>query len=355
MKSPEVTFERQGHAGFITLNRPETLNALTLQMVRRIHRQLAAWADDRAVAHVAIRANGSRAFSAGGDVRALHSLGLARSPAFAAFYREEYRLNTYIKRYPKPYIALVDGLVMGGGVGVSLHGSHRIVGERMVFAMPETGIGLFPDVGATLPAVEASRRRRPLSRPDRRPGRGGRRLVVRHRHPRSPLGGVSSPCRGAGRSPRCRALPRRLHRAAQPLARCRASAPPSTASSRRRRALPTSWRRWQADAGDPFAAATLAQLETRSPTSLAITFRQLRDGRDLSFEDAIRREFRIVSRIPLGQDFFEGIRAMVIDKDRAPRWNPATLAEVSPEAIDRHFAPLATELDLDDLASAAAG
>ena len=111
----------------------------------------------------------------------------------------------------------------------------------------------------------------------------------------------------------------------------------------------------EADAGDPFAAATLAQLQTRSPTSLAITFRQLRDGRDLSFEDAIRREFRIVSRIPLGQDFFEGIRAMVIDKDRAPRWNPATLGEVSPEAIDRHFAPLATELDLDNLASAAAG
>ena len=354
MKSPEVTFERQGHAGFITLNRPETLNALTLQMVRRIHRQLAAWADDRAVAHVAIRANGSRAFSAGGDVRALHSLGLARSPAFAAFYREEYRLNTYIKRYPKPYIALVDGLVMGGGVGVSLHGSHRIAGERMVFAMPETGIGLFPDVGGTFLLSGF-------------PGAVGLYLGLtgaRVEAPDALWSGIATHCVPSAQFP---ALAAALADA-RDLDRCLAgfaATPAPGPLSRQRSAidrlfvpapsLAALMAALQADAGDPFAAATLAQLETRSPTSLAITFRQLRDGRDLSFEDAIRREFRIVSRIPLGHDFFEGIRALVIDKDRAPRWNPATLGEVSSEAIDRHFAPLATELDLDNLASAAAG
>jgi enoyl-CoA hydratase len=353
MKPPEVTFERLGHVGFITLNRPEALNALTLGMVRRIHRQLAGWADDRDVAHVAIRANGSRAFCAGGDVRALYAPGLDRSPEFTAFYREEYRLNTYIKRYPKPFVALVDGLVMGGGVGVSLHGSHRVAGERMVFAMPETGIGLFPDVGATFLL-------------SRLPGAIGLYLGLTGARveARDALwSGIATHCVPSAQFP---ALAAALADA-RDLDRCLAdfAHPPAPGALARQR--PAIDRLFAAapnladlmaalrDDGDPFAGATLAQLETKSPTSLAITFRQLREGRDLAFEEAIRREFRIVSRIPLGHDFFEGIRALVIDKDKTPRWNPATLAEVSPQAIDRHFAPLAVELDLDDLASVAAG
>jgi enoyl-CoA hydratase len=353
MKPPEVTFERLGHAGFITLNRPEALNALTLGMVRRIHRQLAGWADDRDVAHVAIRANGSRAFCAGGDVRALYAPGLDRSAEFTAFYREEYRLNTYIKRYPKPFVALVDGLVMGGGVGVSLHGSHRVAGERMVFAMPETGIGLFPDVGATFLL-------------SRLPGAIGLYLGLTGARveARDALwSGIATHCVPSAQFP---ALAAALADA-RDLDRCLAdfAHPPAPGALARQR--PAIDRLFAAapnladlmaalrDDGDAFAGATLAQLETKSPTSLAITFRQLREGRDLAFEEAIRREFRIVSRIPLGHDFFEGIRALVIDKDKTPRWNPATLAEVSPQAIDRHFAPLAVELDLDDLASAAAG
>lgn len=353
MKPPEVTFERLGHVGFITLNRPEALNALTLGMVRRIHRQLAGWADDRDVAHVAIRANGSRAFCAGGDVRALYAPGLDRSPEFTAFYREEYRLNTYIKRYPKPFVALVDGLVMGGGVGVSLHGSHRVAGERMVFAMPETGIGLFPDVGATFLL-------------SRLPGAIGLYLGLTGARveARDALwSGIATHCVPSAQFP---ALAAALADA-RDLDRCLAdfAHPPAPGALARQR--PAIDRLFAAapnladlmaalrDDGDAFAGATHAQLETKSPTSLAITFRQLREGRDLAFEEAIRREFRIVSRIPLGHDFFEGIRALVIDKDKTPRWNPATLAEVSPQAIDRHFAPLAVELDLDDLASVAAG
>jgi enoyl-CoA hydratase len=355
MKAQEVTFERLGHAGFITLNRPEALNALTLGMVRRIHRQLAAWADDRNVAHVAIRANGSRAFCAGGDVRALYAPGLDRSPEFTAFYREEYRLNTYIKRYPKPFLALVDGLVMGGGVGISLHGSHRIAGGRMVFAMPETGIGLFPDVGATFLL-------------SRLPGAIGLYLGLtgaRVEAPDALWSGIVTHCVPSARFP---ALAAALADA-DDLDRCLADfaqspAPDAGALARQRPAIdrlfaaaPSLAELMAAlrDHGDAFAAEIQAQLETKSPTSLAITFRQLQEGRDLAFEEAIRREFRIVSRIPLGHDFFEGIRALVIDKDKTPRWRPATLAEVSPEAIARHFAPLAEELDLDDLASAAAG
>ncbi|MBZ0214918.1 MAG: enoyl-CoA hydratase/isomerase family protein, partial [Fimbriimonadaceae bacterium] len=145
----EVLFSRRGRAGIITLNRPKALNALTHNMVRRIHPQLQQWERDPDIARVLIEGTGDKAFCAGGDVRALYDLGKAQDPAFLDFYREEYRLNTYIKRYSKPYIALIDGIVMGGGVGVSVHGSHRIAGDNIMFAMPETGIGLFPDVGGT--------------------------------------------------------------------------------------------------------------------------------------------------------------------------------------------------------------
>ncbi len=357
MKAPEVTFERLGHAGFITLNRPEALNALTLGMVRRIHRQLAGWADDRDVAHVAIRANASRAFCAGGDVRALYGPGLDRSPEFTAFYREEYRLNTYIKRYPKPFVALVDGLVMGGGVGVSLHGSHRVAGERMVFAMPETGIGLFPDVGATF---LLSRLRGAIGL---YLGLTGARVEA----PDALWSGLVTHCVPSARLPALAAAladARDLDRCLADFAQPPAPGVGAGALARQRSAIDRLFAMAPSladlmaalrDDGDAFARATHAQLRTKSPTSLAITFRQLREGSNLAFEEAIRREFRIVSRIPLGHDFFEGIRALVIDKDKTPRWSPATLAEVSPAAIDRHFAPLAVELDLDDLASAAAG
>ena len=352
MTAPEVTFEREGRAGFITLNRPETLNALTLGMIRHIHRMLARWADDPAVARVAIRANGTRAFCAGGDVRALHGPGLARSPEFAEFYREEYRLNTFIKRYPKPFVALVDGLVMGGGVGVSLHGSHRVAGDRMVFAMPETGIGLFPDVGTT----------HLLSR---LPGEIGLYLgltgarveardalwsgIATHFVPSRKFPALAAALASADDVDRC------LGDFAEdpgpgPLSQRRATIDRLFASPTLRDLLSG-----LARDSDGFATVAHAELQTKSPTSLAITFLQLKNGRALSFEEAIAQEFRIVCRIPLGQDFFEGIRAIVIDKDKAPRWQPATLEEVSPEMIDRYFAPLAAELDLDNLASAAAG
>src|SRR3954454_17091855 len=148
--TPEILFERRGAAGVITLNRPQALNAVTHEMVRALARQLGEWQHDGAVTRVIITAAGTRAFSAGGDIRALYELGLAGRQAEAlTFWRDEYPLNALIKRYPKPYIALIDGIVMGGGVGVSVHGSHRVAGDRFLFAMPEVGIGFFPDVGAT--------------------------------------------------------------------------------------------------------------------------------------------------------------------------------------------------------------
>ena len=146
----DILFERRGAAGIITLNRPKALNAVTHAMVLALRGQLARWADDPAITRVVITAAGERAFSAGGDIRALYDLGLAgRRDEALQFWRDEYPLNVAIKTYRKPYIALIDGIAMGGGVGVSVHGSHRIAGDRFSFAMPEVGIGFFPDVGAT--------------------------------------------------------------------------------------------------------------------------------------------------------------------------------------------------------------
>src|SRR6185295_5268731 len=148
--TPEILFERRGAAGIITLNRPKALNAVTHDMVRALVRQLGEWAHDGAVTRVIITAAGERAFSAGGDIRALYELGRAgRQVEALTFWAEEYPLNAMIKRYPKPYVSLIDGIVMGGGVGISVHGSHRVAGDRFLFAMPEVGIGFFPDIGAT--------------------------------------------------------------------------------------------------------------------------------------------------------------------------------------------------------------
>src|SRR5215468_5757972 len=146
----DILLNRRGTAGIVTLNRPAALNAVTHAMVRALREALERWRHDGAVSRVVVTAAGGRAFSAGGDLRAIYEAGRAgRQDESIAFWREEYALNAFIKHYPKPYVALIDGIVMGGGVGISVHGSHRVAGEKFQFAMPEVGIGFFPDVGAT--------------------------------------------------------------------------------------------------------------------------------------------------------------------------------------------------------------
>ncbi|MBV8801127.1 MAG: enoyl-CoA hydratase/isomerase family protein, partial [Alphaproteobacteria bacterium] len=145
----EVLFQQRGAVGLITLNRPKALNALTRGMCIAMKRQLEEWAADEAIKTVVIRAAGERAFCAGGDIRVLYDAGQRKSSDVLDFYRDEYRLNRAIRHFPKPYVALLQGIVMGGGVGVSVHGSHRVANETVTFAMPETGIGLFPDVGGS--------------------------------------------------------------------------------------------------------------------------------------------------------------------------------------------------------------
>jgi enoyl-CoA hydratase len=339
---PEARIERRGRAGFVVLNRPRALNALTLGMVRTIAGALDAFEGDPSVERVVALGAGGRAFCAGGDIRKLYEQGRAGDHASQlTFWREEYILNQRIKRFPKPYISLIDGIVMGGGVGLSLHGSHRVASERCVFAMPEVGIGFFPDVGAThlLPRV---------------PHRIGVYLAATGL--RADAGdmvalGLATSFTPSGALP---ALERALADEAGPadaILAAHAAAPPPSPLLARAPLIEAAFARLDATAirsaletpareGDEFAKLALAALAKKSPTSQGIALRQMELGAGLDFEAAMRTEFRIVSRICRGHDFYEGVRATIIDKDDSPRWRPAAGEPVPPEAIAAYFAPL---------------
>jgi len=334
---PEVLFETRGALGLITLNRPKALNALTLNMCLAIKAQLDCWATDAAVNTVAIRGAGDRAFCAGGDIRALYDSGKAGTSYALDFYRNEYILNAAIKRYPKPYVALIHGIDMGGGVGVSVNGSHRVAGENMVFAMPETGIGLFPDVGGSyfLPrcpgeigmfvALTGAR----LKTTDVLYAGIATNFVQIAKWP-ALLDTLAS---GVPPDPAIAAIEDRVpdtylteHRAALD----RIFALDSIAAVLG--ALEAEHEDWADD-----AAKTI---RSKSPTSLKITFRQIREGRKLAFDDCMKMEYRMVNRVVAGHDFYEGVRAVIVDKDNAPKWQPAELAGVSDADVDAYFAPL---------------
>jgi len=335
----QVLFERRGRAGLITLNRPKALNALTLDMVHAMHAKLDEWRDDTDVEFVLIRGAGERAFCAGGDIRALHDSGKAGTPYVIDFYAHEYRLNTMIKRYRKPYIALINGIVMGGGVGVSVHGSQRVAGEGIVFAMPETGIGLFPDVGGTyvLP---------------RCPGEIGMYLALtgaRLDVTDAKFAGIASHVVPAAQH---EALVEALCHDEHPVERAlnRFAVTPEN-KSKVAGLQPLIDRHFAHDTmegivksleGDNslFASETLKTLKSKSPTSLKVTLRQVREGKKLDFEDCMRLEFRLTNRCMRGHDFYEGVRAVIVEKDNAPKWKPAMLEDVAERDVDAYFAPL---------------
>lgn len=341
MSESEVLVERRGRAGFLTLNRPKALNALNLNMVRIMAAALDEWERDDGVARVVVTGAGGRAFCAGGDIRLLYEQGRAGDHAAQlAFWGEEYQLNRRIKRYSKPYVALVDGIVMGGGVGVSAHGAHVIAGEAFTFAMPEVGIGFFPDVGAAylLPRL---------------PYRAGVYLAVTGAKAGAgdalALGLAQSLVPSARMGEFAAAL-----EVSEPIdsivARFAAPAPPSaiapqsalleTCFAHTTLAQIAAELNEAASAGSPFAKAAQEAMLTKSPTSQAIALRQMTSGGSLSFEEAMVQDFRIVSRICRGHDFYEGVRAVIVDKDNRPQWRPRAADEVSAKDIDAYFAPL---------------
>jgi len=334
---PEVLFETHGALGLITLNRPKALNALTHDMCVVMKAQLDRWTADTAVKAVAIRGMGDRAFCAGGDIRALYDSGKAGTPYALDFYRDEYVLNAAIKRYSKPYVALIHGIDMGGGVGVSVNGSHRVAGENMVFAMPETGIGLFPDVGGSyfLP---------------RCPGEIGMFLALtgaRLKTADALYAGIVTNFVQIAKWP---ALIDALACGTAPDAAIAAleDKVPDTYLTEHRAAIDRIFAR-DSVAGildgldaerEDWADDAAQTIRSKSPTSLKVAFRQIREGRRLSFDECMKMEFRMVNRIVAGHDFYEGVRAVIIDKDNAPKWQPSDLAAVSDADVAAYFAPM---------------
>ena len=298
------------------------------------------WRDDPSITRVVLTAAGGRAFSAGGDIRALYDAGTTgRHDEMLAFYGEEYVLNTIIKHYPKPYVALIDGIVMGGGVGLSVHGSHRVAGDRFSFAMPEVSIGFFPDVGATwfLPRL---------------PGELGAYCALTGERLNA-ADGVAATSPPIGWRRRALAIwPTRFAARSRSMRRSRRSrSPPGRASWRPGAAaidrlfkgdrVENILAALDAERDDiEFAKSTAATIRAKSPTSLKLALAQMRAGATLSFQGCMQTEFRIVSRVIHGHDFYEGVRAVIVDKDNAPKWRPARLAEVSDAEVARHFAPL---------------
>jgi enoyl-CoA hydratase len=351
---PEILFDRRGAAGIVILNRPQALNAVTFGMVGALTRQLKEWEGDPAITRVIVTAAGERAFSAGGDLRALFDMGrTGHYQGALAYWRTEYALNALIKRYRKPYVSLIDGIVMGGGAGISIHGSHRVAGDGFAFAMPEVGIGFIPDVGATwfLPRL---------------PGELGLycALTGERLGPADALAAGIATHRIASRrfsdllAGLCGNVP--VDALLGAFAAPAGEGPEAGTLSARRpvidrlftgdsvegilAALDTVATGQGADAD--FARVTAASIRSKSPTSLKITLAQLRRGRNLDFAECMRSEFRVVSRLLLGHDLYEGIRSVIIDKDQAPHWQPSSLEAVSKAEVERHFQLQADELVL---------
>jgi enoyl-CoA hydratase len=340
---PPVLIERVGTLGRIRLNRPRALNSLTLEMVRYIDGALDLFEDDQAVGVVLISGEGARGLCAGGDIRSLYESGLRRDGQAARFLREEYRLNARIARFPKPYVAIMDGVTMGGGVGVSAHGRHRIVTEASRVAMPETGIGFLPDVGGTwlLP---------------RAPGEIGTYLALTG----EPVGAADAIyARLADRFVRTNAIsalvdvlaslkPDATNADVVAAISVLAEEPEPAPLSAHRKVIDRTMGANDldeiltglAEENSSFARGTADAIRTKSPTSLALALMLLRLGRaSRSLEECLEREFAAAVFLLDGYDFYEGVRAAVIRKDRNPQWRPSTLADVDSQTLNACLAP----------------
>ncbi|MFF2486094.1 enoyl-CoA hydratase/isomerase family protein [Microbacterium sp. NPDC058062] len=326
-----VLIESRGRLGVITLNRPRAINALTHEMVEIIARALRQWRDAEQVSTVAIVGSGDRGLCAGGDVVALHRAARENDLESAArFWRDEYRMNAMIARYPKPIVAVQDGLVLGGGIGLSAHASHRVVTERSRLGLPEVTIGFVPDVGSTWLLSRA-------------PAAVGVRMALSAEHIGAAdaiFAGLSDHLIASDR------VPALLHglETEEPatvialLAKHVGAAPIADRSG----ALASAFA--EGDVNDIVTALreigeiTLAdRILEKSPLALSVTLESLRRARDLELEAVLEQEFIVSMNALVAPDFAEGIRAQVIEKDRAPRWQPPTLAGVTPAEVDGYF------------------
>jgi enoyl-CoA hydratase len=344
----EVLTRVENDVGRLTLNRPAALHALNTAMCEIMIGALLAWRDDPAVEAVLIDHSGERGFCAGGDIRMLAESGAGDGAAARRFFSTEYQLNALLFDYPKPVITIMDGVTMGGGVGLAMPSRYRVATERTNFAMPETGIGLFPDVGGGwhLPRL---------------PGETGTWLALTGARRRG------ADCLALGiathfvESGRVAALKEALISSAgieEALARFQ-SDPGSVPIAALRADIDRLFAHdsveaiFAALAADPsdWALAQLEILKTKSPQTLKVALRELRQGaRIASFAEQMAVEYRIGARVVQRHDFIEGVRAVIVDKDNAPRWDPATLAGVTETMLDAIFAPLPADEEWRPLA-----
>lgn len=340
----EVTFLKEGRAGIVRLTRPQALNALSLNMVLALEKALHSWETDDDVLCVIIEGEG-RAFCAGGDVVSAYKAGKAGKPAYD-YFSSEYRLNGYIGRFPKPYIAILDGICMGGGAGVSVHGSHRIVTENTLFAMPESTIGFFPDVGAgdflsrlnghfgMYMALTGARckwgdclqtglathavsqdnledlRASIIDQGNPRPALEKYSIEVNY-ETNAETRSLIAECFGTDSLEAC------IHLLQQ-----------------------------KSDEGNDFAKETLDRFLKSSPTSLMVIWRAMKQCKPLGLNDCLKLENRIAHHMMDNHDFYEGVRAVLIDKNNQPQWQPDNLAGVTDEMVDSYFQPVEKELEI---------
>lgn len=345
--TPSIIARKEGRIGRLTLNREKALNALDLDMIRAMTTALLSWRDDDGVLAVLVDAAGEKAFCAGGDIVALTSFRGGDLSGPASFYAEEYRLNTLIKEYPKPYVAMIDGIVMGGGVGISVHGTRRIAGDRTLFAMPETGIGFYPDVGGTyfLPRLE---------------GKAGTWLALTGARLKAPdvfALGIATDYAPSDQHGQIIARLVEDTRAVEDVGRIIDSLTGSPADG----AVPGNMAainhcfaassvedilaRLKGDDSD-WARAQKKILKTKSPLALKVTLQQMSEGQNLNFRAAMQMELGLSLKFLTGDDFYEGVRALLVDRDNAPVWQPSDLDAISSADVAAYFIPLPAKAQL---------
>lgn len=330
-----------GNIGHILLNRPKALNSLTADMCTLLHEQLVQWQQDDTIKAVVIRGDGERAFCAGGDIRYIYANGTENIAASEHFFRTEYRMNAALFHFDKPYISLLDGITMGGGAGVSVHGSHRVATERLLFAMPETGIGFFPDIGASYFLTHC---------PDKLGyylGLTGERIGAADAHELSLVTHIiasdqqenliqallDNSFTGSDFALVSRIIedfvittePPQLANHLHNIAQCFDGSSIEDILTRLQ------------EVNSTWSLSTIKTLHTKSPTSLKVTFAQLSRAQTIQFDAIMQMEFNIAQQFLHTPDFYEGVRAAVIDKDQRPQWQPYELAAVDDKIIDTFF------------------
>ena len=337
----DILFTQERHIGLITLQRVQALNALTLPMILDLQHQLQTWQEDVGIHAVVIRAAAGKAFCAGGDVRGLYELGMHGHHEQMQFFWHEYRLNHFIHHFSKPYIALMDGVTMGGGVGISMHGSHPVATEHFMFAMPETGIGFFPDIGASYLLSQCSGSLGIYL------GLTGNRLnaaealavgLVKQQMGSENLQNMLDRLIDADLSTDAY---KRVNACLKPFAIEGMPSPIMALQG----AIDHCFSGSDVESimaelekgDDAWHSETLQLLAKKSPLSLKVTLAQLHKAKKMSMAECIKMDYRLVVHFMRDHDFYEGVRALLVDKDKSPHWQPRSLSDVTSTMLSDYF------------------